>query len=388
MDALAKHEFAPYTEGNIMVRRWLIIFMLLLFAACQQQQEVVDIPTLAVLPSPTDTETPTNTPIPTWTDTPIPTDTPTITPSFTWTPSETPLPTNTPTDTFTPTYTDTLTETPTYTLTPLPTDTYTPRPTRTPRPTNTPSLTPTSIAQIITFGANLTSITPGSPVQLAWNAVADTVRIEQVNQDGVVTQTFPNLQPSGTISVAVPGNQGPVVQYRLVASRQGIEVSQSVPITVVCAAAWFFGNEFAPPGTGCPSSVGAIGQGAYQPFERGLMIYVNANGLNRIYGLQNDGARYISFVSGWDGTTIREDAAPSGLVMPQQMFNWAFYNTLAPVGSWNNSIGWATGNIDVGQRTIQWEGTIGGTSPFYIDAPGGMVFRFSGGDSGTWTRIR
>ncbi|MFN8449940.1 MAG: hypothetical protein U0521_15480 [Anaerolineae bacterium] len=27
------------------------------------------------------------------------------------------------------------------------------------------------------------------------------------------------------------------------------------------------------------------------------------------------------------------------------MFNWVYYKSLAPVGTWNSAIGWATGNI-------------------------------------------
>jgi hypothetical protein len=70
------------------------------------------------------------------------------------------------------------------------------------------------------------------------------------------------------------------------------------------------------------------------------------------------------------------------------MFNWAYYSTLAPIGSWNSSIGWGTTDINSDPRTIQWEGSPGGSGAFYIDAPGGAVYRFSGGDSGTWGRLR
>jgi hypothetical protein len=218
--------------------------------------------------------------------------------------------------------------------------------------------------------------------------VSDVVRIEQLNQDGAITQTFPAQPPTGTLTVSVPGNQGRVVQYRLVAQRITATVSQTIQVNVICSTSWFFGDQYAPPGTGCPAALGAIGQGAFQRFERGAMIYVNANGLNSIYGLANDGARYIRVINGWDGSTIRNDPAPSGLFIPEQMFNWAYYNTLGPIGTWNSAIGWATGHIDSGQRTIQWEGSIGGQSPFFIDAPNNEVYRFSGGDSGTWMRIR
>jgi len=70
------------------------------------------------------------------------------------------------------------------------------------------------------------------------------------------------------------------------------------------------------------------------------------------------------------------------------MFNWAYYNTLAPIGSWNSAIGWGTANIVNAPRTIQFENAVGGSNPFYIDAPDGGIYRFSGGDNGSWTRLR
>jgi hypothetical protein len=386
--------------GNIMTRRWMALFLFcfVLLAACQPAAEQVAIPTLMVLPSATITDTPSSTPVPTLTETPTETLTPSLSPTFTDTPSSRPAPTDTPTTPWTPSLTATLTLTPSKTplptltpsatLTPTRTNTRTPRPTRTPVPTATPTFTATAVAQIISFGADVTTITSGASIRLAWTAVADLVRIEQLNQDSVVTQTFPALPASGVFTVVVPSNQGRVVQYRLVASRVGVEVSQTVPISIICTASWFFGDQAAPPGTGCPAAVGAIASGAFQRFERGLMIYVTANGLNRVYGLQNDQALYIGVSNGWDGSTLNTTPAPSGFYMPEQMFNWVYYNTLAPIGGWNSALGWGTTPIDSGQRTIQWEGSIGGSSPFFIDAPNGEVYHFSGGDSGTWFRVK
>jgi hypothetical protein len=214
------------------------------------------------------------------------------------------------------------------------------------------------------------------------------VRIEQLDQNGAIIQTFPPQPTTGTLTVIVPGNAGRTIQFRLVALRAGAEVSQTVPISIICAAGWFFGDQYAPPGTSCPGAAALVGQGAFQRFERGMMIYVNANGLNRIYGLQNDGGRYVGLANGWDGINVRNDPAPAGRFIPERMFNWAYYNTLAPVGSWNSAIGWGTAAIDLNNRIIQWEGSIGSTSPFFVDAPNAEVYRFSGGDVGTWTRIK
>lgn len=385
-------------------RSRLVLFILVfaLLAACQpREQEPFVIPTLMELPTVTPTDTPSRTPLPTWTDTPTPTETPTITPSYTLTPSNTftptftptftltPSPTLTPSETLRPTLTPSPTRTPTDTATPLPTATNTPRPTFTPVPTQTPIPTATpDLPVIFSFTPSLFSATPGTPIVLTWASNGELARVEQLNTQGVITQTFPPAPPTSQLSVVVPGNLGPQVIYRLVVTRGGREVSQSVPVQIICTVPWFFGNQFAPPDAGCPPAVGAITNGAFQRFERGLMIYVPSGGQNRIYGLQDEGSRYLVILNQWDGVTERTDPAPSGLFIPQQMFNWAYYNTLAPTGTWNSAIGWAIMPIDLGPRTIQFENAIGGSNPFYIDTPDGAVYRFSGGDSGTWTRIR
>lgn len=337
-----------------------IIAALFLTAACQPEPQVIELPTLASLPTLTPSDTPTMTPFPTDTPTPTPTDTPTITPTYT------------PSLTVTPSLTPTSTVTPTNTVTPSPT------------PTDTPTVTPTpDTPQILDFTASSTSPVPGANVTLRWSSIADAARIDQLNQQGAVVQTF-SVPPSGEITVTIPGNLGRLIVYRLAAIRGGQETARSIPITVSCAIAWFFGNEFAPVNSGCPAALGAVAAGKYQPFERGLMIFVTANGLNRIYGLQNANNRYISYVSGWDGNSMDYPDAPSGLYRPLNEFRWAFLNTLAPVGTWQDALGWATADINRDSRTIQFEDS----GAFYIDAPGGAVYRFSGGDSGTWLKIK
>ncbi len=349
--------------------RHIIVFLIviLIFTGCDGQTAEEALPTLRVLPSPTPTDTPTDTPTPTDTLIPTTTDTPTTTPS------------PTPTSTSTPTLTLTSSLTPTSTLT------FTPTLTHTPTFTLTPSLTPTSeLPQIFSFTASATTVGGGTPITLAWATDGDSARIEEINQQGDVVQIF-SVTPSGQLPVTVPGTYGSQVIYRLVAIRGGQEASSSLPITVACSFDWFFGNQSAPADAGCPTAVGAIGPGAYQPFESGLMIHVTANSLNRVYGLDNANFRYMSYPNSWDGTTIIPGTPPGGLLNPQGVFNWMYNSTLAPIGTWNSAIGWATANIDNSVRTIQY----GDDGSFYIDIPGGGVYRFSGSDtSGTWTRIR
>jgi hypothetical protein len=380
----------------------LFVLLLLLMTACTQQPTVI-VPTLAVLPSPTPTDTPSNTPTatatllptatPTATDTPTPSDTPTELPSLTLTASQTLTPSLTNTASLTPSDTPTKTLTPTRTNTS--TLTFTPSQTSTPTPSDTPSQTPTSTPTftatiqgptIISFGANMTSVIANTSITLAWVAQADGARLETLTSQGAVLQSFPVL-PAGQFTVAVPGNLGRTVSYRFVAIRNGVEDSRTIVVGVACQFSWFFGDQYAPQNAACATTP-ITADGRYQAFENGLMLYVSANGLNHVYGLQNANSLYIGYTNAWDASTLNNAAAPSGRFTPQEMFNWAYYNTLAPIGSWNSAIGWATANIVNAPRTIQWETAVGGGNPFYIDGPDGGVYRFSGGENGSWSRLR
>lgn len=131
----------------------LLAFVVLLFVFIQMARPaaprptpVVNIPTVAALPTETPTHTPTNTPIPSWTFTPTPTETATNTNEPTWTPSNTAPPSATFTLTFTasntftqvPSETITQTITPSLTLDVTNTDTLTPTRDFTPQPTEPP----------------------------------------------------------------------------------------------------------------------------------------------------------------------------------------------------------------------------------------------------------
>ncbi len=354
---------------------YLLLFtvILMLGAACQPAaSEVGELPTVMVLPTLIPTDTPTSTP----TSTPTPTSTSTSTPTNTATPTNTL--TFTPRATSTSTITATSTITPTFTLTP----TFTPTPTSI--FTNTPVATATVNApQILSFTANATTVAANSSVTLTWNALADTARIDQLNQQGAVVQTF-TVIPSGSLPVTVPGNTGRVVVYRLAAQRGGQEVTFSLAITIQCSISWFFGDQYAPPNAGCAQAASVTGSARFQPFERGYMFFINANNMNTVYGLANQDNRYISYPMTWDQATAYNCAGspPSGKFAPQAVFDWMYCNTNAPVGTWSQAIGWATANIDTGQRTIQYES---GTGAFYIDSPVG-VFRFEPA-TGKWTKI-
>jgi hypothetical protein len=248
------------------------------------------------------------------------------------------------------------------------------------------------VPRILSFTTSADNVAANTTVTLRWAADSDVTRIDEQNSAGTVLRTF-SVTAVGELPVAVPGGAGRLVIYQLTAQRGGQEVKRSLTITVGCPIAWFFGDEVAQAVTNqCPSNAAISGPGAFQNFERGRAIYVNGNGLNKVYGLEGTSGRYAGYTSQWNSSaTPVPDIPPSGFLQPQGVFQWLYYLTGAPSGTWNSAIGWATSNIDQSNRTIQFESVQDPnnlTPPFFIDAPGGAVYRFSGGDSGTWTQVR
>jgi hypothetical protein len=366
------------------MRASLGLLFVLLIAACQPESQIV-LPTVMVLP--TESLTPT----------PLPTEPFTATLAATATPTRTATLTNTPTRTFTPTLTHTATRTPfptgspTNTITATPTLTFTPTVTNTPLATATPTATLTPVVSptlpgpvITSFAASASNVLPNGSLTLVWSSNADSARIDVLNGQGLVTNSF-SVVPTGQLPVMVPGNLGRLIIYRLIAIKNGQQAIQNAGVTILCQYTWFFGDQFAPADAACPSNVGSLGEGRFQGFERGFMIWVNADGLNRVYGMDSSG-RYIAYTSTWDGTTTYScySTPPTGLFEPEAVFNWAYCNTNAPIGGWAASIGWASGTINADNRTIQFEQ---GTNVAYVDTPVGVI-RFIGGDNGTWQRIK
>lgn len=362
----------------------------LILSACgdggDSSEEAAALPTLFELP----TLTPTNTP------------TATFTPSITPTPTSTSTPTSTATPTNTPTPTST--HTPTNTFTPLPTATATPVPfTDTPAPTATPTLTATLPVtatpiqpQIINFNANQTTASGGSTVTLSWTTTnAASAVIEQLSVNNALMQSFP-VPVSGTQAVTIPSTGSQVI-YRLVALRDNLSASRSIPITITlaCPVDWFFGNALVPPGTGCPSGPPQPLPASLQRFERGFMLNFTL-GENRVYGFNNVNRLYRREVSGWDGSTVYAsacDSAAAPLLAPQGVFNWFHTQRTNTTGStgWAgpNSIGCATTALDP-NVTVTIQSASNG--PTYILVSGAIgLIRLTGGpavEAGSWAPVQ
>lgn len=352
----------------------VVLFFVIIFvlAACGNQEEE-PLPTLAIVPSATVTDTPTITPTPS--------------PTLTFTPTITPSPTDTPTITLSPTstltFTPTVSKTPTLTMTF--TQTHTPTATDTPTQSATPTATETPSIPIINFfQSNVAQAIPGTQVTLRWSASADVVQLLLL-QTGTNTaiQTF-SVAAVGSQIVTLP-TSGSQAQYRIVAQRGGQQTTSDLFIQFTCSQNWFF--NVAAPGGGCPDGSAQNVDGSFQPFERGVMfMYENRNNDEKVCGLQNDQNRYLCYNNGWDGSTEVDipGGPPSGFDEPDDMFNWMFDNTLASGGSWVDKIGWATsGSPNNNDVRVQYDDQ----GRLYIRLPSGTYFLNGTNSSGVWTKI-
>lgn len=327
----------------------MLFIVSLLGAACSGAAQDEALPTLAILPSPTDTLTPTNTPVETWTPTPTETETPT--------PSPTSSPTHTPTFT------------PTNTVPASPTSTNTVAPTATP----TATLTPTEIvvvpAPVIrSLSTNRQTAVPGEAIIVRWEAEADAARLETLNAGGTLLSSEP-VTLLGTSNQIVPGGVTAVI-YRLVAIRGDNEVTQSVSVTVgqACEIPYFFGT--APSDAGCSPSGAVQAQGVYQTFERGVMFRITYDGMDKVCGIQNDRRRYSCFnYRPYTGTPPAQP--PAGLQPPATDLQDVFYNQLAIGGFWYDVIGWGVSAPSTSPLTVQRDSS----RRIYIQLPIG-VHRF------------
>lgn len=292
---------------------------------------------------PTRASLPTNTPTATPTDTDVPSPTPTVTASNTPTPTTTSTPTVTPTSTLT--FTPSNTPTPTNTSTPTVTPTATA--TDTPPPTNTPTQ-PT----IRVFQANIEQGDPGDPVRLRWDADADTVRLERVNEAGAVVETIP-AQPLGAVSLTLPTTEAASVVYRLVAVRGPNEQFSSLSIQIgsQCDIEWFFN---APTDIGCPSSANQTVQLLFQQLERGFMFRLTTGAIDQVCAVHSNRNNIYVCYPPATFTGTPPATPPDGLMVPATDLLSAFYTQLGLEGLVYQSLGWATAMPFTNNTVIQF----------------------------------
>jgi hypothetical protein len=291
--------------------RLKILSLVAILTACSTPTPVVVVPTLAVLPTVTETALPTDTLlatatiVPTDTLTLLPTPTLTLSPSSTYTPTDT----GTPLPSFTPSLTITDTITPTLTLT----------------PTETPDLP--MLGDLALMAAHVTVLPP--EIRYGTGTLTAMAQIRALTPE--------NSTPGAGVppTSVLPGT--PVL------------VTLPPPQTTSCLylppgnlSAYFASDPTLQALLGCP--VGApptptLTQAAWQPFERGFMIYLQGSP-GVIYAISSDGRfrRFDdTFVSGVDPESGGE-IPPQGLLEPVRGFGkiWRSNSDVRAL------LGWAT----------------------------------------------
>jgi hypothetical protein len=335
----------------------ILLLIILLLAACSSTPEnVLVVPTLAVLP------TETASPIP-------PSETPSQIPTWTLTYTATLSPTSTPPPTGTETATFTATPVPSETSTAEPTLTFTPSLTITNTITPTASMTFTPVPELDGLGmlAMLIERATVLPPELMYNpptltAVAYAAETLIAGGAGIS-----GASPTPVSGTPVFGTLPPVNVTCPTAPPPGLVAADPTLVQFV----------------GCPQGAPSSTVSAVQSFEHGSMLYLQGSP-NYIYVLTLDGRfrRYDdTWVSGVDPESGGE-TPPLGLLEPRRGFGKVWRNNLEARGA----LGWA---IDEEQ---------GATSPLQLFERGRAVFlpqrgqayvlsEDPGGLSGTWRAI-
>jgi hypothetical protein len=180
-------------------------------------------------------------------------------------------------------------------------------------------------------------VKPGDNVTLFWSVRgARTAQIYRVNdQDERIWRW--DVNTAGTITVATRPEDRDVARFLLVGEADGVEVEQPLLIPMDCPEVWFFD----PPPDSCPGGPPQISTQAEQTFERGRMIWVDAQ--DRIYVIFDDGAtptwaQYPDNFTEGDPDLDENLIAPPGLQQPVRGFGLVWRSNPRV----QDRLGWAT----------------------------------------------
>lgn len=207
------------------------------------------------------------------------------------------------------------------TPTPGPSPTNPLAPTHSPAPaTETATRAPTrSSVSIEYFTTNSETVKPGDNVTLFWGVRgASTARIFRVDEDGERIWRW-DVNASGQLTVGTRAQDRDVARFLLEVDAGDGTVEQPLLIPLNCPETWFFD----PAPEACPAGPPQVTMQAEQTFERGRMIWVEAQ--DRIYVIFEDGASptWALYPDNFEeGDPERDDSivSPSGMQQPVRGF--------------------------------------------------------------------
>ena len=188
------------------------------------------------------------------------------------------------------------------------------------------------------FTTDAESARPGDTVTLFWSVRgANTARIYRLDADGERIAPGWDVRASGKLTVRTRPQDREVARFVLEAHVGEAQVEQMLLIPLQCPEAWFFD----PAPETCPAESPQASLEAEQTFERGRMVWVQAQ--DRIYVIFEDGrspewARYPDNFE--EGDPERDDAIvpPPGLLQPIRGFGLVWRSNARV----QERLGWAT----------------------------------------------
>jgi hypothetical protein len=188
------------------------------------------------------------------------------------------------------------------------------------------------------FRASVEIADPGDTIQLEWDTSnATEVTLYHLMPSGQLGQ-FWDVPPTGVFTYTIGLGERNHTDFILFAgNEEGAIAGASVSITLACPDEWFF----APAPDICPATAAIISDGAEQPFEHGLMLWVA--GENMVYVLFDDGQspHWMSYTDHWEeGDPVNDPTIipPPGFYQPERGFGLVWREE----ASVRDRLGWAT----------------------------------------------
>ncbi len=231
------------------------------------------------------------------------------------------------------------------------------------------------------FRANVEIAAPGDTITLEWaTRSAVSVTLQHFLPTGQFG-TFWAVEPTGDMTYTIPTTWRNFEHFGLYArDAAGLAAWAYLNIPLTCPDTWFF--EPAP--EGCPAAPALYSAGAAQPFEHGVMLWVQEE--DRIYVLWEAVGvlRWRAYTDEWDEGEPESDPTlipPAGMYQPLRGFGLVWRQNVDV----RAALGWATaGETGYGsavQRTSRWK-----YNDVYIRALDGGVWRLLPEGSG-WEYI-
>jgi hypothetical protein len=222
--------------------------------------------------------------------------------------------------------------------------------------------------QIDYFTTDATSLRPGDKLTLFWSAKGvDKAIIYRLDATGKRGQLW-NVGRSGTLLVDTQPDAQTSVQFLLSIGDANSHLEQTLAIPIGCSEVWFFD----PQPAGCPLAAAVSSAEVQQPFEKGMMLWVQAQ--TRVYVLFNDGqqpawATYPDEFKDGQPETDPSIQPPSGLFQPTRGFGlvWRAHPKV------RDRMGWATAKELPFDGTLQGDATVD-SGVMFVRAQDGNIY--------------